>query len=88
MFTDPFFTSMGLISAILTIFGIIAAILWALLPFAVFGIKKRLDKIIEEMEKLNSKVAKIEKEFAQKKYEKDSTTLVQDDSKYMPKNSE
>ena len=60
MFFDPFFSSMGFI---FVIFGLIIAVLWSLLPFAVFGIKHRLDRMIEELEKLNSKFAKLEREY-------------------------
>ena len=60
MFFDPFFSSMGFMFVIL---GLVIAALWSLLPFAVFGIKHRLDRIIEELEKLNSKVAKLESEY-------------------------
>ena len=60
MFFDPFFSSMGFI---FVIFGLIIAVLWSLLPFAVFGIKQRLDRIIEELEKLNSKVNQLEREY-------------------------
>lgn len=32
------------------IFGLIVSVLWVVLPFAVFGIKKRLDRIIDLQE--------------------------------------
>jgi biopolymer transport protein ExbB/TolQ len=41
---------------ILIILGIVLAILWIILPFAVFGINKRLDRVIWESEKLNTKM--------------------------------
>lgn len=34
--------------------GIVIVILWIALPFAVFGIKKRLDAIIVELRRLNN----------------------------------
>ena len=40
---------------IASIFFIVWAVLWFLLPFAIFGIKPRLDRIIEELSKLNRK---------------------------------
>lgn len=43
----------GGMSAIVIIFLIILSILWFLLPFAVFGIKGKLDEIIEEKKKTN-----------------------------------
>ena len=36
------------------LFILFVAVLWVLLPFAVFGIKRRLDKIIVENERSNS----------------------------------
>ncbi len=45
-------------SAFLTLaillFMLFVAVLWVLLPFAVFGIKRRLDKILVENERSNS----------------------------------
>lgn len=40
------------INAFLVIFLIIIAILWIMLPFAVFGVKRRLDKVVKELRKL------------------------------------
>jgi len=39
--------------SIFYIVGIGMLILWVCLPFAIFGIKDRLDKIITELRKLN-----------------------------------
>ena len=36
------------------LFILFVAVLWVLLPFAVFGIKRRLDKILVENERSNS----------------------------------
>ena len=36
------------------LFILFVAVLWLLLPFAVFGIKRRLDKILVENERSNS----------------------------------
>lgn len=36
------------------LFLIVLAILWIALPFAVFGIKGRLDSILKELKKLNA----------------------------------
>ena len=36
------------------LFMMFVAVLWVLLPFAVFGIKRRLDKILVENERSNS----------------------------------
>lgn len=40
----------------LFLFLIVWAILWLLLPFAVFGIKKRLDELIVESKKTNEQL--------------------------------
>lgn len=38
---------------LMMILGLVITILWIALPFAVFGIKKRLDAIVVELRKLN-----------------------------------
>lgn len=40
----------GLLGLVLIIAGLFLAILWILLPFAVFSIKDKLDKIIKLLE--------------------------------------
>lgn len=40
----------GILSAALVLFFLVAAVLWIALPFAVFGIKPRLDKIARLLE--------------------------------------
>ncbi len=45
---DYFFGSFGMVGVL---FIIIVGLLWALLPFAIFGIKDRLDKQIERQDK-------------------------------------
>ena len=45
---------MGGVAIIWIILGVVIAILWIALPFAVFGIKKRLDAILVELKRLNS----------------------------------
>ena len=93
MFLDPFFSGIGLI---FTILGLIIAVLWSLLPFAVFGIKQRLDKIIEELEKLNLKTATLEKEVSFKNNQESTVETIvdepetdkkesNDNSRFMPK---
>ena len=42
------------IGALTIFFFIVLAVLWIILPFAVFGTKKRLDAIISESQKVNS----------------------------------
>ena len=48
----------GIIALIFTIIGIIIGILWSILPFAVFGIKPRLDKINNTLEKILEELKK------------------------------
>lgn len=45
--------SVGLLAMIL---GLVIAILWIALPFAVFGIKKRLDAILVELKRINGNI--------------------------------
>jgi branched-subunit amino acid transport protein AzlD len=44
------------------VFGGILVILWTILPFAVFGIKSKLNKMIVEIQKTNEILAAIEAE--------------------------
>ncbi len=41
------------IYGLFVVVAIIVAILWIVLPFAVFGIKKRLDLILVELKRIN-----------------------------------
>jgi len=41
---------------ILFLFGLFLLILWIILPFAVFGIKEKLDTLIYESQNLNNKM--------------------------------
>ena len=43
-----------IIGAIILLFCIVLAILWIILPFAVFGTKAKLDEIISESQKTNT----------------------------------
>lgn len=38
------------------IFAVIVAILWIILPFALFGLKGRLDGVITELQKMNENI--------------------------------
>jgi hypothetical protein len=42
--------------ALLLIIGLVLAVLWILLPLAVFGIKRRLDTVIGELSMINSSI--------------------------------
>lgn len=44
---------MGGFAVVWVILAVVIAVLWIALPFAVFGIKKRLDAILVELRKLN-----------------------------------
>ena len=43
----------GIFGLVIFLFLLVLAILWFILPFAIFGIKPKLDKIIEELDKTN-----------------------------------
>jgi hypothetical protein len=43
----------------LWVFLFVLAVLWFLLPFAVFGSKRRLDKIVNELQMLNKTMKEI-----------------------------
>ncbi len=53
---NEMFPGMSLLGIIFIIFSIIVGVLWIILPFAVFGIKSRLDKIINLLEEINRKL--------------------------------
>ena len=44
----------GTFGTVIIIFSIVLFLLWFLLPFAVFGVKGKLDKLIEQNEQLIS----------------------------------
>ena len=50
---------MGSGSILLFIFLFVLAMLWFLLPFAVFGVKNRLDMLIKEQNKTNDYLMEI-----------------------------
>jgi hypothetical protein len=41
------------------LFAIVLLVLWCVLPFAVFGIKGRLDKLLEEQRRTNELLAQL-----------------------------
>ena len=49
---------LGPFSLIVFLFAFVLGVLWFLLPFAVFGTKARLDKIIAELQTLNTNLTK------------------------------
>lgn len=50
---DGMGAAMGGMGIFIVIFFVVLAILWICLPFAVFGVKDRLDKIIKLLEQQN-----------------------------------
>ena len=51
--TNGMITAMAGMSVLSWLLGLFLLVLWIALPFAVFGIKGRLDRIITQLEKLN-----------------------------------
>ena len=47
----------GIFGLVIFLFLLVLAILWFILPFAIFGIKPKLDKILEELDKTNRLLA-------------------------------
>ncbi len=45
------------------IFGIVLAVLWTFLPFAVFGIKSKLDTVISEQRHTTEAIHMLRKDF-------------------------
>ena len=45
---------LGPFSLLIFLFALVLGVLWFLLPFAVFGTKARLDKIIAELQNVNA----------------------------------
>jgi predicted PurR-regulated permease PerM len=51
--------ALGSISLILILFGVVIAVLWIMLPFAVFGIKDLAKALISEQKKTNELLRKL-----------------------------
>jgi len=47
------------VTAIVTLFLVVLAILWFLLPFAVFGTKDKLETLIREVRALNEQIVRL-----------------------------
>jgi hypothetical protein len=43
------------LGALVWLLAVVVAVLWIALPFAVFGIKKRLDAILVELKRMNDR---------------------------------
>lgn len=53
-----------IIFSLLCVIGLALVILWFMLPFAVFGSKKKLDAIIAESQKNNAELSRITAELS------------------------
>jgi hypothetical protein len=60
------------------LFLLVLAVLWFLLPFAIFGTKDRLKLIIDELKKINTELVKINTELAARRSE-DASALRRDE---------
>lgn len=49
----------GAVTLILFVFLVVLAILWIILPFAVLGTNKRLDKIMGHMDTMNKNIIEV-----------------------------
>ena len=54
---------LGGFGIVIVLFLVVLAILWFLLPFAIFGIKDKLDLLISESKKTNQELEKIGKKL-------------------------
>ena len=53
-------------SILVTLFLVLLAILWVVLPFAVFGIKTRLGELLEEQRRTNGLLSDLQGQMAQR----------------------
>ena len=60
---DGLFAFTGAFGSILIIFLVVAAVLWFLLPFAIFGIKTRLDTMIENSDRTVALIESLNQEI-------------------------
>ncbi|CAM5213662.1 hypothetical protein CDEF62S_00378 [Castellaniella defragrans] len=51
--SDGMMGGMAGFGVLIWILGVVIAVLWIALPFAVFGIKKRLDAILVELKRMD-----------------------------------
>ena len=51
----------GVLGVFAFFFLVLLAILWIVLPFAVFGVSKRLDKVLKEIQTTNAWLGAIDK---------------------------
>jgi hypothetical protein len=66
-YSDPAGYFGGSVGLVIALFLLILAILWFCLPFAIFGIKRKLDALIEQQKKSNDaldRIARIQDEMS------------------------
>lgn len=59
----------GVVGVVVFLFLLVLAVLWFLLPFAIFGTKDRLKLILDELKKINTELLKINAELAARRSE-------------------
>lgn len=67
--SDAMVGGFGVLGLIVFLFLLILAILWFLLPFAVFGTKDKLATLIAETRKTNAALEKVNKQILELKVE-------------------
>ena len=64
LLTGDFSIAGLIVFSVFCVIGLALVILWFMLPFAVFGTKKKLDAIIAESQKTNAELARVGAELA------------------------
>lgn len=59
----------GILGLVILLFLLVLAILWFLLPFAIFGTKDKLNTLIEEARRTNAELSRIAEELSAAKAE-------------------
>ena len=68
--------TLGGMYILVVLFLVVLAILWFILPFAIFGTKSKLDELIREMRRTNTQLEKLRKQFPAKTHS-DSTASIE-----------
>jgi len=53
---NPLAGAFGILTVLAIILGLVLTILWIILPFAVFGIKNRMDKLLHHLDTMNRNI--------------------------------
>lgn len=56
---------LGFVTGLLVLFAFVLAVLWTLLPFAVFGVEGLLKNILDQMLKLNRQIEEVRRATSQ-----------------------